>query len=135
MIINLMKKVCVLFVLISFTSFTSKVEEKKLPNGHYIVELDQKYKDSGMNDFDFTLENQKFTMKIANKYEDLEINWIDENSFIVKGFTEPLNPPDFLKDGEKFIIQIAKIDDSSFYFTMGLKFDEHPIFAGKFIKK
>lgn len=129
-----MKKLFILFIFISFASFTCKDEGKKLPNGHYLVEMDQKYKDAGARDFDFTLKDKKFTMKIADKYEDLEMKWIDENSFIVIGFTEPINPPDFLKDSEKIIIQITKIDNDTYYFILGLKNDEYPIFAGKFIK-
>lgn len=129
-----MKKLFIALLFMGFASFTNKDDAKKLQNGHYLVVLDQKYKDQELNDFDFTLKDEKFTMKIGGKYEDLEIKWKDENTFAVIGFTEPKDPPDFLKNSEKFYFKIAPIDSTEFYFTMGLEFDEYPVFAGKFIK-
>lgn len=132
-----MKNVFILFTFIFLTSFAYKVENNKLQNGHYLVKLDDKYKNQGLNDFDFTLENEKFTMKIANEYKELEIIWVDEKTFIVKGYTESANPIKLEKSfskKDKLYFQISKIDDKEYYFTLGLLNDQYPIYAGKFIK-
>ena len=135
---QIIKNTLILFTVIFLTSFTVNDVTKKLPNGHYLVELDKKFKDNGLVDFDFTLENEKFTMKIANKYETLEIKWIDENSFIVIGYTEPSNPTELEKkimsQGNKIEFRITKQEDTIYYFTLGEKFEKYPIYSGKFIK-
>jgi arginine utilization protein RocB len=132
-----MKKLLGICAFIILTSFTVIEKPKALQNGHYLVELDKEYKELGLNDFDFTLENEKIIMKIGDKYETLEIVWVDENSFIVKGYTEPLNPNETIKKAmgdSKIVFEIAKQEGNKYYFTLGEKFDKHPIFSGKFIK-
>lgn len=132
-----MKNLFILFAFITLTAFTFNVTTSTLPNGHYLVQLDKKFKDQGLNDFDFTLENEKFIMKIAERYEVLEMNWIDENTFLVKGYTEPLNPTDAEKKAmgnSKIVFEITKQEGNKYYFTLGEKFDKYPIFSGKFIK-
>jgi len=132
-----MKNAFILFTFILLTSFTTTNGIKKLPNGHYDVELDKEYLERGANNFDFTLENDKFIMKIAEKYEVLEINWIDENTFIVKGFTEPLNPTELEKKimgNTKIVFKITKQEGNKYYFTLGEEFDKYPIFSGKIVK-
>ena len=132
-----MKNLLGIFAFVILTSFVVIEEPKTLKNGHYLVELDKEYKERGLNDFDFTLENEKFNMQIANKYETLEIIWVDENSFIVKGYTEPLNPTEAEKKAignTKIVFEITKQEGNKYYFTLGEKFDKYPIFSGKFIK-
>ncbi len=132
-----MKNLIGIFAFIILTSFVVIEKPKRLQNGHYKVKLDKKYKERGLNDFDFTLENEKFITQIANKYETLEIIWVDENSFIVKGYTEPLNPTEEEKKAmgnSKIIFEITKQEGNKYYFTLGEKFDKYPIFSGKFIK-
>ncbi|HNP32902.1 MAG TPA: hypothetical protein PKN96_06390 [Flavobacterium sp.] len=131
-----MKQLFGIFAFVILTSFIV-VEPKKLPDGHYKVELDKEYKKRGLNDFDFTLENEKFITQIAHKYETLEIIWVDENSFIVKGLTEPVNPNETEKEilkNTKIYFRITKQDKNIYYFTLGEEFDEHPLYAGKFVK-
>ena len=132
-----MKKLFLLYAFIVLTSFSIN-NETKLPNGHYLAELDKKFKDDGLNDFDFTLENEKVIMKIANKYETLEIKWIDESSFIVIGFTEPSNPTEteknIMSQSNKIYFNITKQEKNIYYFTLGEKLEKYPIFAGKFVK-
>ncbi len=48
-----MKKIISLIALVFSFSFSKTVE--KLENGTYKVELDTKYKEIGMNDYEFTL--------------------------------------------------------------------------------
>jgi hypothetical protein len=132
-----MKNLFGIFVFVILTSFISVENQKKLPNGYYKVKLDKEYKKRGLKDFDFTLENENFIMQIAKKYETLKIIWVDENSFIVKGFTEPLNPTEEEKKvmgSIKILFEITKQDGNKYYFTLGEKFDKNPIFSGKFIR-
>lgn len=132
-----MKNLFKVFAFIFLMSFTQYDTTEKLQNGHYLVQLDEKYKAQGLNDFDFTLENEKFIMKIANQYEILEIKWLDEKTFLVKGYTEPANPTVFEKsmiEKSKIYFRITAINTKECYFTLDLENDAHPIYAGKFIK-
>ena len=134
---NTMKNLLIFFTFILLTSFTNKDAARKLPNGHYNVILNNEFKERGLNNYEFTLENEKIALKIANKIENLELNWIDENSFIVKGLTEPSNQSnevkEILKNG-RITFQILKQEKNEYYFILGEKQDEYPIYAGKFIK-
>ena len=132
-----MKKLLVLFAFIILTSFTIIENTRVLQNGHYLVKLDKEYKDLGLNDFDFTLENEKFIMKIADTYETLEIKWIDEKTFLVKGYTEPLHPNKMEKEilkGSKIYFRITKQEKNKYFFKLGDEFDKYPVYAGKFVK-
>jgi len=132
-----MKKLLGLFAFIILTSFTIIENTRVLQNGHYLVELDKEYKNRGLKDFDFTLDNEKFIMKIADNYETLEIKWIDEKTFLVKGYTEPLHPTEMEKEilkGSKIYFRITKQEKNEYFFKLGDEFDKYPVFAGKFVK-
>ncbi|MEO5775273.1 MAG: hypothetical protein ABIQ27_00115 [Flavobacterium sp.] len=132
-----MKNVIVLFAIIFLTSFTIKETTQKLPNGKYLVELDKQYLENGLNNYEFTLENNKFIYKLNDKIENFEINWINEEIFIVKGLTEPLNPNQIEKniiEKSTIAFRIVKQERNNYYFTLGEKFDKHPIYSGKFVK-
>ncbi len=132
-----MKYLMGLFAFIILTSFAVIDKPKKLENGHYIVALDKEYKESGLNDFDFTLENENFITQIAGKYETLEIIWVDENSFIVIGLTEPANPDETEKEilkNTKIYFRITKHEKNEYFFTLGEAFDKYPVYSGKFVK-
>lgn len=100
-----MKNLIGIFAFVILTSFVVIDKPKRLQNGHYKVELDKEYKERGLNDYEFTLEEKKFIYKLDKQVENLEIIWVDENSFIVKGLTEPPNP----NETEKEIIKNTKI--------------------------
>ncbi len=132
-----LKNLIGIFAFVFLTSFVVIDKPKKLQNGHYLVELDKEYKESGMNDFDFTLENEKFITQIAGKYETLEIIWVDESAFIVKGLTEPANPDETEKEilkNTKIYFRITKQEKNEYFFTLGEEFDKYPVYAGKFVK-
>ena len=108
-----------------------------LPDGHYFVKLDEKYKKMDLNDFEVTIMNGKFVIKLSNKVEILGMDWIDDNSFIVKGYTEPKTPNSLeqkLFSNSKQSFNITKQIDSEYYFTLGVESDNNPVFSGKFIK-
>ena len=132
-----MKNLFGLVAFILLTSFVGIEKPRLLKNGHYRVELNKEYKERGLNDFDFTLENEKFITKIAHQYETLTIVWVDENAFIVKGLTEPANPNETEKEilkNTKIYFRITKQENNNYFFTLGEEFDKYPIYAGKFIK-
>ena len=132
-----MKKIIGIFAFVFLSSFVIIDKSVRLENGHYKVELDKQYIERGLNNFEFTLENKKFIYELNGKVENLEIIWVDENSFIVKGLTEPINP----NETEKEIIQKTKIyfritsqEKNEYFFKLGEEFDNYPIYAGKFVK-
>jgi hypothetical protein len=119
------------------TSFTYTNNDGILQNGHYTVLLDKKYKDLGLNDFDFTIKDQFFIIKIANKLENLEIKWFDENSFSVIGYTEPLNPIELEKQimqDYKILFRVNKQTDNKYSFVLGDETNLNPVFTGTIIK-
>ena len=132
-----MKNLIGIFAFVILTSFVVNEKPKTLPNGHYKVELYKEYIEIGVNNYDFTLENEKFTMKIGDKYETLEIYWVDKNTFLVRGYTEPLNPTEAEKKAmgnSKIYYRITKQQGNEYYFYLGEEFDKHPVYAGKFVK-
>lgn len=135
-----MKKLFIAFSLFFFiilSSFKENNRDRKLQNGHYFVELDKEYKELGLNNYEFTLEDQKFIHKVKDRIENLEIVWIDDSSFKVKGLTEPLNPTDLEKEIIKtntIYFRITKQEDKNYYFVLGEEFDEYPVYSGKFVK-
>ena len=132
-----MKNVIGIFAFVILTSFVVIDKPKKLQNGHYKVELDKEYKERGLNDYEFTLEDKKFIYKLGKKVENLEIIWVDENSFIVKGLTEPANPNETEKEiikNTKIYFRITKQEKNEYFFKLGEEFDKYPVYAGKFVK-
>ena len=129
-----------LFGIVAFvilTSFAVANKTRKLSNWHYKVEMDKEYKDAGVNDYDFTLENEKFITPIADKYETLEIIWVDDNTFKVLGLTEPANPTELEKwamMGSKMYFRIYKQEKNTYFFKLGEENDNYPVYAGKFVK-
>ena len=77
-----MKKLLGLFAFIILTSFTIIENPRVLQNGHYLVELDKEYKDLGLNDFDFTLENEKIIMKLGGLTKILLLLKVTQNRCI-----------------------------------------------------
>lgn len=132
-----MKNLLAIFAFVILTSFTVIEKPNILQNGHYRVELDKEYKERGLNDYEFTLEDKKFIYKLDKQVENLEIIWVDENSFIVKGLTEPANPNktenEILKN-TKIYFRITKQEKNEYFFKLGEEFDEYPVYAGKFVK-
>ena len=132
-----MKKLFGIFAFVILTSFVITEKTKKLQNGHYLVELNKEYKERGLNDYEFTLEDKKFIYTLNNKTENLEIIWVDENSFIVKGLTEPANPNETEKEilkNTKIYFRITKQEKNEYFFKLGEEFDKYPVYAGKFVK-
>ena len=132
-----MKKLFGIFAFVILTSFVVTEKTKKLQNGHYLVELNKEYKERGLNDYEFTLEDKKFIYTLNNKTENLEIIWVDENSFIVKGLIEPANPNETEKEilkNTKIYFRITKQEKNEYFFKLGEEFDKYPVYAGKFVK-
>jgi len=124
--------------MIFLTSLIVEAQQKKLPNGKYFVKLDKKYIENGLNNYEFVLQDSLFIYRLEVKIENFEISWIDENTFIVRGLTEPLNPNEIEKNILKtstIAFRIIKQENNNYYFTLGEEFDKYPIYSGKFIKK
>ena len=133
-----MKNTITLFKMIFLVSFNVEAQQKKLPNGKYFVELDKKYIENGLNNYEFVLQDSLFIYRLEEKIENFEISWINENVFIVKGLTEPLNSNEIEKNILKtstIAFRIIKQENNNYYFTLGEEFDKYPIYSGKFVKK
>ena len=99
--------------------------------------LHQQYKDNGLVDYEFTIKNDKFIIKIGNTTEMLDINWIDENSFIVKGYTEPSSPSKTTKNvvsAYRISFNITKQEGNEYHFNLGKESENDPVYSGKFVK-
>ncbi len=119
------------------TSFTIKSKINLLPDGTYVAVLDEKYKKMELNDFEFTVQNNQFVIKKADKLETFEMEWLDENSFVVKGYTESVSPNTFeqnlLKDYRP-TFNIFKNNKNEYKFTIGTENEKEPILAGKLVQ-
>ena len=132
-----MKNFLVIMPFILLSSFTIKTESDVLPDGYYSAILDEEFKKRELNDFEFLIHNDKFTIQIADKLETLEMEWLDENSFVVKGYTEPKSPNELEKKllkGYRPTFNITKSSEDEYHFTLGQESEKSPIFSGKFIK-
>lgn len=132
-----MKNIIGLFIFVILSSFVTIQNLNKLSNGHYKVVLDKKYKKLDLNDYEFTLEDSKFIYKLGKQVEDFEIIWIDENTFKVKGLTEPANPNEFEKEilkNTQIYFRITKQEKNEYFFILGEDMDKYPIYSGKFVK-
>ena len=132
-----MKKLLILFCFVVMSSFSIQSDLRKLPDGNYVAVLDKQYKDNGLVDYEFTIKNDKFIIKIGNTTEMLDINWIDENSFIVKGYTEPSSPSKTTKNvvsAYRISFNITKQEGNEYHFNLGKESENDPVYSGKFIK-
>ena len=132
-----MKNFFVILTFILLSSFTIKSEYNVLPDGYYSAILDEEFKKRELNDFEFLVQNGKFTIKIAEQLETLEMEWLDENSFIVKGYTEPKSPNELeqkiLKDYRP-TFNIYKNNNEEYTFSVGEENEKEPILAGSLTK-
>ena len=87
-----MRTIYSILVLFFLCSYTIERDTKKLENGTYKAELDAEYKKMGLHDFEFTVEDDEFILNFKDQIANLEIEWQNDSEFIVKGFTQPLNP-------------------------------------------
>ncbi len=132
-----MKKLLILFCFVVMSSFSIQSDLRKLPDGNYVAVLDKQYKDNGLVDYEFTIKNDKFIIKIGNTTEMLDINWIDENSFIVKGYTEPSSPSKNTKNvvsAYRISFNITKQEGNEYHFNLGKESENDPVYSGKFVK-
>lgn len=124
-------------ILALLTSVAFVQTTPTLPNGHYLVVLDQQYKDRGLNDYEFTLDNEKFLYQLNQQIEHFEMVWVDDTSFRVKGLTEPMHPTDFEKTliaANTIFFRIVKQEKNNYYFILGEASDNYPVYSGKLIK-
>ena len=129
-----MKQLFFLATLVLFTSFSRNKESRILPNGHYAAVLDEKYE---LNNYEILIQDDVLVLTLLNKSETYELNWIDGNSFVVKGYTEPKNPNSFeqeMLNSFRPLYIITKQENDTYYFKLGTKEDPIPIYSGKFIK-
>lgn len=132
-----MKNLFFLATLVFLTSFSNLPESKTLPNGKYAVVLDQKYKESGMNEYEVVIYDSLLVMTSLGTVENFALTWMDDNSFIVPGITEPKNPTSFQQERIKSyraLYIITKKDGDSYSFKLGTKDDPVPIYTGRFVK-
>ena len=132
-----MKKLLILFCFVVMSSFSIQSDLRKLPDGNYVAVLNKQYKDNGLVDYEFTIKNDKFIIKIGNTTEMLDINWIDENSFIVKGYTEPSSPSKTTKNvvsAYRISFNITKQEGNEYHFNLGRESENDPVYSGKFVK-
>ena len=131
-----MKRLFLFATLVILTSFSNLPESKTLPNGKYAVVLGQNYKDAGLNEFEITIKDSLFTAIMFDQSEMLELKWISETAFIVKGYTEPLytaSLPFWDDSSEKFAFHINKHQGDAYYFHLGTKADTYPVLVGKLV--
>jgi len=77
-------------------------------------------------------------LRSVDKVENFELEWTDENSFIVKGFTEPRNPTPLenkIMMNNRVTFNIVAEDKNDYHFNLGNEATGDIIYSGKFIKE
>jgi len=133
-----MRTIYSLLALVFLCSYIIKSDTKKLENGTYKAELDIQYKNKGLYDFEFTLEDDQFILNFKDQIANLKIEWQNDTEFIVKGFTQPLHPTEKEREllrNKYAYFKIGERRDNVIYFSLEHTSDHVPIYTGKFIKQ
>ena len=131
-----MKSIINLLLIIFITFSTIDDSANKIPVGKYRLQWDEKYIDSNNHGI-FTLENDRFIMSFPDRVENLKVEWIDADSFIVKNYTESANPSAFEYDQIKRYrasFNILREENNEYYFIIGDQKKRDTLFSGKFVK-
>jgi len=76
-------------------------------------------------------------MKIVDEFKSMKVIWVDEDSFVVVGFTEPENPTvaeiEMIKR-YKISFHILQQEKNEYYFRLGSDSANDVIYSGKFVK-
>src|SRR6478752_7120847 len=126
-----MRTIYSLLVLVFLCSYTVKSDSKKLENGVYKAELDREYKEMGLQDFEFTVEDNEFVLNFKSQIAKLKIDWENESEFIVKGFTQPLKPTEKEKEvlrSKYAYFKILRRKENTIYFSLEYRTDHVPIY-------
>ena len=133
-----MRTIYSILVLVILCSFTIERDTRKLENGFYKAELDIEYKQKGLYDFEFTLEDDEFILDFRDQTAYLRIDWQSDTEFIVKGFTQPLHPTEKEREvlrSKYAYFKILERKNDVIYFNLEHTSDHVPIYTGKFIKQ
>lgn len=107
-----------------------------IPSGKYLLVFDAKYQ-SPEDKKIFTLEDDKFVMTFPDKVENLQVEWIDDDSFVVKDYTESSRPSIIeLQELKKYrpSFNIVKELNDEYHFVLGSQEKQDTIYFGKFVR-
>ena len=104
-----------------------------MPPGRYVLQYDKG--SDAAQDACFTLEYDRFIMKFADHQENLEVQWLDADSFIVIGLTESADPKQFeieMLKNYRPSFNIVRQAQGEYHFVLGSEIKKDTISTGKF---
>ncbi len=114
----------------------SGIAQNALPNGNYIIKNDE-FADEDSSDNKMLIQNTTVILTVLGKAETFELEWIDNNSFVVKGFTESVTPSIFEKEqlaDYRSSYNITKVENGEYFFNLGDQNSIRHIQTGRFVK-
>ncbi len=130
-----MNKYVLLLYVIFFISF-SGIAQNALPDGTYFVKNDE-FADEEPSDNKMLIQNTTVILTVLGKAETFELEWIDKDSFVVKGFTESVTPSAFEKEqlaDYRPSYNVTKVENGEYFFNLGDQNSSRHIQTGKFVK-
>lgn len=127
-----------LFFLSCVVGFSGYTEPKAalLPDGTYNVQLDAAYVETGPTHFRLHLKGKAVTMELADQTHTYPLEWIDTDSFIIIGYTQPAEPTalesEMLK-GYTPSFNLTSADNGTFRFVLGDQHQADCIYRGSLI--
>jgi hypothetical protein len=122
-------------ILLGFSSYTEP-KVAMLPDGTYNVQLDAAYVETGPSHFRLHLKGKMVTMELADQTHTYPLEWIDTDSFVIIGYTQPAEPTALEREMLKgytpsFNVTTAK--NGTFRFVLGDQDQADCIYSGSLI--
>lgn len=119
-----------------FLMSLSGMAQNALPDGNYIIKHDV-LGDSEFDDIGMLIQNGKVVLAILGAAQTYDLEWIDEDSFVVKGFTESANPSTFERNqlaDYRPSYNITTSENGEYFYNLGDQNSNRHIHTGKFVR-
>ncbi|WP_353088806.1 hypothetical protein [Flavobacterium sp.] len=122
-------------ILLGFSSYTEP-KAGMIPDGTYNVQLDAAYAETGPAHFRLHLKGDTVTMELADQTHTYPLKWIDADSFIIMGYTQPAEPTALEQEmlrGYTPSFNITSTSQGTFRFIFGDQHQADCIYSGSLV--
>ena len=130
-----MKKYFCLLVGMFLISFYG-MAQNALPDGNYLIKHDE-LGDDEFGDIGMLIKNGQVVLTILGTAQTFDLEWIDDDSFVVKGYTESVNPSTFERNqlaDYRPSYNITKGENGERFFNLGDQNSTRHIQTGRIVK-
>jgi hypothetical protein len=122
-------------IVLGFSGYTVP-KAALLPDGSYNVQLDAAYVETGPVHFRLHLRGNEVTMELADQTHTYPLKWIDVDSFIIIGYTQPAEPTALEQEmlqGYTPSFNITGTSNGTFRFVLGDQNQADCIYSGSLV--